>query len=121
MHQHWTYSVAESTAADDDSLLAGLCSNAVKGMASLIGSGTVRNSPPAIAAFLREHKDELDTTQIGEYFGHHEEQAVWPSPHTPDARSTGTRSRMQHRLPMTHPCQQCLVYLLQTSVSALQP
>ena len=58
------------------SSLAALCSNAVKGMASLIGSGTVRNAPTAIAAFLREHKDELDTTQIGEYFGHHEEQAV---------------------------------------------
>ena len=90
-------------------------------MASLIGSGTVRNSPPAIAAFLREHKDELDTTQIGEYFGHHEEQAVWPFPHTPDARATGIQSRMQHRLPMTHHRQQCLVCLLQISFLAVQP
>ena len=53
-----------------------LCRNAVKGMDALLASGTIASSAPAIAEFLREHKDVLDTMQIGEYFGHHEEQAV---------------------------------------------
>lgn len=48
----------------------------MKGMASLIASGTVADSPLAIAAFIRENKSTLDPTQIGEYFGHHEDQAV---------------------------------------------
>jgi hypothetical protein len=48
----------------------------VKGVASLIGSGTVEGSPQAVASFLRQHIAELDKTQLGEYFGHHDEQAV---------------------------------------------
>lgn len=45
-------------------------------MDALLASGTVSDSPEEIAAFLREHREVLDTMQIGEYFGHHEEQAV---------------------------------------------
>lgn len=52
------------------------CSNSVKGTKSLVASGTVSKDPAAIAAFLREHKESMDTTQIGEYFGHHEELAA---------------------------------------------
>ena len=48
----------------------------MKGVAALIGSGTIESSPSAVAAFLREHISELDQTQLGEYFGHHDEQAV---------------------------------------------
>jgi len=47
-------------------------------MDSLLASGTVEGTPESIATFLREHKEALDTTQIGEYFGHHEDQAVPP-------------------------------------------
>ena len=50
--------------------------DAVKGMGSLIGSGTVENDPAAVATFLRDQRESLDSTQVGEYFGHHEEQAV---------------------------------------------
>lgn len=50
--------------------------DAVKGMDSLIASGTVESQPAAIATFLREQRDLLDSTQVGEYFGHHEEQAI---------------------------------------------
>ena len=45
-------------------------------MASLIGSGTVEEDPTAVATFLRDQHESLDSTQIGEYFGHHEDQAV---------------------------------------------
>ncbi|BDA49435.1 probable Brefeldin A-inhibited guanine nucleotide-exchange protein [Coccomyxa sp. Obi] len=45
----------------------------VKGVASLIGSGTVEGTPHAVAAFLREHLADLDKAQLGEYLGHHEE------------------------------------------------
>ena len=48
----------------------------MKGVAALIGSGTVEDSPQAVASFLRQHIAELDKTQLGEYFGHHDEQAV---------------------------------------------
>lgn len=61
------------------SLEAGIAlfnANAVKGMQSLIASGTVGGDPAAIAAFLRERREVLDPTQVGEYFGHHEEQAI---------------------------------------------
>lgn len=34
--------------------------NAVKGVAALIGSGTVEDSPQAVAAFLREHGASID-------------------------------------------------------------
>ena len=50
--------------------------DAVKGMESLLASGTVEPAPEAIASFLRQHKESLDTTQVGEYFGHHEDLAV---------------------------------------------
>jgi hypothetical protein len=49
-------------------------------MDALLASGTVETSPEAIATFLREHKDVLNTTQIGEYFGHHKDLAVPPPP-----------------------------------------
>lgn len=48
-------------------------------MASLIASGTVEDDPVAIAKFLREHRSLLDSTQVGEYFGHHEDHAVRPN------------------------------------------
>lgn len=50
--------------------------DAVKGMDSLIASGTVENSPAGIASFLRDNQEMLDATQLGEYFGHHEELAI---------------------------------------------
>lgn len=53
-----------------------VCRDAVKGMVSLIGSGTVEDDPAAVATFLRDQRESLDSTQLGEYFGHHEEQAV---------------------------------------------
>ena len=52
------------------------CRDPVKGVAALIGSGTVDSSPGAVAAFLRAHLPELDRTQLGEYFGHHDKLAV---------------------------------------------
>ena len=48
----------------------------MKGIAALIGSGTADSSPGAVAAFLRAHLPELDRTQLGEYFGHHDKLAV---------------------------------------------
>lgn len=48
----------------------------VKGVASLIGSGTLEGMPQAVAAFLREHLADLDKAQFGEYLGHHEEFSV---------------------------------------------
>lgn len=48
----------------------------MKGVAALIGSGTIEDNPEAVAGFLRDHLAELDRTQLGEYFGHHEEHAV---------------------------------------------
>ena len=48
----------------------------MKGVAALMGSGTVGGSPDAVAAFLRAHLPELDRTQLGEYFGHHDKLAV---------------------------------------------
>lgn len=50
--------------------------DAVKGVAALIGSGTIQESPHYIADFLREHHALLSAVQLGEYFGHHEAQAV---------------------------------------------
>ena len=58
------------------SLRCAVCRDAIKGMDSLLASGTVEKEAPAIAAFLREHHELLDSMQIGEYFGHHEDQAV---------------------------------------------
>ncbi|KAK9804748.1 hypothetical protein WJX72_003264 [[Myrmecia] bisecta] len=46
--------------------------DSLKGLASLIGSGTVGNSPEAIARFLRDNAAGLDKAQLGELFGHHE-------------------------------------------------
>ena len=40
------------------------CRDAVKGVAALIGSGTKRDNPEAVAAFFREHMSELNTTQL---------------------------------------------------------
>ena len=48
----------------------------MKGVASLMGSGTVEGTPAAVAAFLREHLADLDKGQLGEYLGHHEDFAV---------------------------------------------
>lgn len=53
-----------------------MCRSPVKGVASLIGSGTVEGTPHAVAAFLREHLADLDKAQLGEYLGHHEEFSV---------------------------------------------
>ncbi|KAK9904753.1 hypothetical protein WJX75_001787 [Coccomyxa subellipsoidea] len=49
--------------------------NPLKGVISLIGSGTVEGTPQAVAAFLREHLADLDKGQLGEYLGHHEDFA----------------------------------------------
>ena len=57
-------------------MVASACRDPVKGVAALIGSGTIEDNPSAVAAFFREHISELDRTQLGEYFGHHDEQAV---------------------------------------------
>lgn len=48
----------------------------MKGVAALIGSGTVEGTPEAVAAFLREHLADLDKGQLGEYLGHHEDFSV---------------------------------------------
>lgn len=53
-----------------------LCRDAVKGVRALIGSGTISDSPQQIADFLRGHRSFLSAVQLGEYFGHHEPQAV---------------------------------------------
>ncbi len=58
----------------------------VKGVASLIGSGTVEGMPHAVAEFLREHLADLDKAQLGEYLGHHEEFSVRGRAHlSPDS------------------------------------
>ncbi len=48
----------------------------MKGLKALITSGSVRNDPASIAAFLMEHSALLDKTQLGELFGHHEDREV---------------------------------------------
>ena len=74
----FSYRVLLASLARIDDMLITACArrDPVKGVAALIGSGTIESSPSAVAAFLREHISELDQTQLGEYFGHHDEQAV---------------------------------------------
>ena len=71
-------------------------------MDSLLASGTVEETPEAIANFLRQHKESLDTTQIGEYFGHHDDLAVQtlsPLPlHTHTTHAPVLKTRHQHYL-----------------------
>lgn len=52
------------------------CRNPVKGVAALLGSGTVENTPESVSAFLRQQLPDLDKAQLGEYLGHHEHFSV---------------------------------------------
>mmetsp|Transcript_13201 Transcript_13201/g.37209 ORF Transcript_13201/g.37209 Transcript_13201/m.37209 type:complete len:2067 (+) Transcript_13201:204-6404(+) len=46
------------------------------GISSLVSSGIIEDNPESIAQFLRKHRKELDKTQLGEYFGHHEDAQI---------------------------------------------
>ena len=45
-------------------------------MAALVASGTVTGDAAGVAQFVRENLDALDTAQLGEYFGFHDDLAV---------------------------------------------
>ena len=47
-------------AAGPKNLRPGTCRDPLKGVAALVGSGTVDDTPAAVAAFLREHVRSLD-------------------------------------------------------------
>lgn len=50
--------------------------NAVKGLAVMIEAGVVKDDPEAIAAFLIDSKDVLDTEAVGELLGHHADRSI---------------------------------------------
>ncbi|CAD7697716.1 unnamed protein product [Ostreobium quekettii] len=50
--------------------------NPIKGIASLVAAGIVQNKATHLARFIRKNRDQLDETQMGEYFGHHDSMPI---------------------------------------------
>ena len=50
--------------------------DAVKGLRAMIDAGVVKDDPEAIAAFLIDSKNVLDTEAVGELLGHHADRSI---------------------------------------------